>query len=141
MPRQCAAAAGRRGSVARVKWLLVFLGGGIGSVLRYALAGAVQARTDGFPFGTLAVNAAGCLAIGLLWGVAEARGVPAGAHARVLIFAGLLGGFTTFSSFGLETLLLVETGRWPEALAYAGASLVGGVTLVAAGLVTARALA
>lgn len=130
-----------RGSVGPVKWLLVFLGGGVGSMLRYGLAGVVQARFDGFPWGTLAVNALGCLVIGLLWGAAEARGVPEGAHVRVLAFAGLLGGFTTFSSFGLETLLLLETGRWPEALAYASASLLGGVVLVAAGLVTARALA
>ena len=127
--------------MARVKWLLVFLGGGIGSMLRYGLAGAVQARVDGFPWGTLAVNAAGCLVIGLLWGAAEVRGVPAGSQLRLLLFAGLLGGFTTFSSFGLETLLLVETGQWPQALAYAGSSLVGGVVLVGVGLVTARALA
>ena len=109
-------------------------------MLRYGLAGVVQARFDGFPWGTLAVNAIGCLVIGLLWGAAEARGVPAAAQLRVFAFAGLLGGFTTFSSFGLETLLLLETGQWPQALAYAGASVAGGVVLVAAGLVTARAL-
>jgi fluoride exporter len=87
--------------------LLVGLGGFIGSVLRYALGGLVQqwSRRDDFPVGTLAVNLAGCLVIGLLAQLAEARSAFT-PETRAFIFVGILGGFTTFSSFGNETLNL-----------------------------------
>jgi len=89
------------------KLLLAGVGGFIGSALRYAVAGLVQNSTGSirFPFGTLAVNLLGCAAIGLLSQLAETRGVFT-AEARVLIFIGVLGGFTTFSAFGNETINL-----------------------------------
>ena len=110
-------------------------------MLRYGLAGVVEARTGGtFPWGTLGVNWAGCLVIGVLWGLFEARGLHPGSGFRVFLFAGILGGFTTFSSFGLEAVTLAALGRPNAALAYVGASVVVGLALVAAGLALARGL-
>lgn len=89
------------------KLLLVGVGGGIGSVLRYVLSTAVQrwAGNGAFPYGTLAVNLIGCLVIGVLAHLAEVRSffTP---EIRAFVFVGLLGGFTTFSSFGNDTLNL-----------------------------------
>ncbi|MBI4470454.1 MAG: fluoride efflux transporter CrcB [Acidobacteria bacterium] len=91
----------------RVLW--VGLGGFIGSVARYGLSGTVQkwyARED-FPLGTLVVNCLGCMTIGFLSELAEARGALS-AEARAFLFIGVLGGFTTFSSFGNETMNLLR---------------------------------
>ena len=94
-------------------WLLAGLGGFLGSVGRYALSGAVQSMLPAsrFPWGTLAVNVAGCFAIGILGGLAEHRALLT-AEARVFLMIGLLGGFTTFSSFGFETLALLRDGQF-----------------------------
>ena len=85
------------------------------------------------------MNSVGCLAIGLLATLADVRGViPPGL--RLFLVAGLLGGFTTFSTFGLETWRLVENGRWPLAAAYALGSVATGLAAVAVGVVVGRAL-
>jgi CrcB protein len=97
-----------------VKALWVGVGGFVGSVLRYYLSGLVQewTRRDDFPVGTLAVNVLGCLVIGLLSQLAEDRGAFS-PEARAFVFIGILGGFTTFSSFGNETMNLWRDGqRW-----------------------------
>ena len=109
--------------------IAIALGSGFGGVLRYLAGAAVHmlwART--FPWGTLAVNVAGSALIGLLWIYLSARG-EAGELARAFVIVGLLGGFTTFSSFSLETLLLLEQQGWVRAGAYVAAS----VTLCLAG--------
>jgi len=95
-----------------VKLLLVGAGGFLGSVLRYLAGGAVQAaaRHPHFPWGTLAVNAAGCLLIGFLGGVAETRHVLT-LEQRLFLITGFLGGFTTFSAYGFETYYLVRVGE------------------------------
>jgi CrcB protein len=92
--------------------LFVGIGGFIGSVLRYVLSGAVQewTRRDDFPVGTLAVNVLGCLVIGLLSQLAEARGAFS-PETRAFVVIGVLGGFTTFSSFGNETINLWRDGE------------------------------
>lgn len=92
--------------------LLAGVGGFFGAAARHALGGLVQrvCGAPAFPWGTLAVNLVGCLLIGLLAGVAEVRG-PLSSEQRVLLFAGLLGGFTTFSAFGHETFELWRAGR------------------------------
>jgi fluoride exporter len=103
--------------------LLVALGGAVGSVARYGV-GLAAARWFGlaFPWGTLAVNLAGSLAIGVL----AARVGPADESTRLLLGVGLLGGFTTFSAFSLETVRLLE--HQPGlAMSYAAASLLLGV--------------
>jgi CrcB protein len=99
---------------------LIFIGGGLGSLARYGVAiglRAAGATPDGFPTGTLVVNILGCFAIGLVaqavvsgWGVRE--------DLRLALTVGLLGGFTTFSSFGLESVQMWSDGHHARALAY-----------------------
>jgi CrcB protein len=91
--------------------LLVALGGAVGSVARYKLSGLVLHHTIDwrFPAGTFAVNVLGCLVAGVLAGLAEKHDLLS-ADARLLLFTGLLGGFTTFSAFGVETVHLVKRG-------------------------------
>jgi len=101
-----------------VKVLLAGCGGFLGSVARYLLGGWVQRLVQApvFPFGTLVVNVSGCLAIGILGGLADQRGLLS-PGARVFLLIGVLGGYTTFSSFGYETLQLLRDGEAMPALA------------------------
>jgi CrcB protein len=111
--------------------LLVGFGGFIGSILRYLVGGAVQQsmkRMD-FPFGTLAVNLIGCFIIGILAQYGEARGAFS-TESRAFIFFGLLGGFTTFSSFGNDTVNLVRESFVMNALANVGANVALGLLAV-----------
>ena len=107
------------------KLLLAGIGGFCGSMLRYSVSGLVQnfSRSIAFPYGTLAVNLLGCLAIGLLSQLAETRGVFT-AETRTLVFVGVLGGFTTFSAFGNETINLWRDGESGLALLNISAHLV-----------------
>jgi fluoride exporter len=107
------------------KILLAGIGGFAGSALRFVVAGLVQNSSGSirFPFGTLFVNLAGCLLIGFLSQLAETRGFF-GAEARTLIFVGVLGGFTTFSAFGNETINLWRDGESMLAAANIAAHLV-----------------
>jgi CrcB protein len=99
--------------------LIVALGGAIGSVLRYETGAFVlrQVGTSPFPWGTFTVNVAGCLIAGLLAGLGEHFGFLT-ANVRLLLFTGFLGGFTTFSAFGVETIGLVERGDFALAGTY-----------------------
>lgn len=94
-----------------MKLVLVAIGGAAGSVLRYLVGGWTQsgAGPTGFPIGTLTVNLVGCFVIGLLSQLSEARGFL-GPEARALLLVGLLGGFTTFSAFGNETVNALRDG-------------------------------
>lgn len=95
--------------------LLVFLASGIGGVLRYAVSGVVQSWWGPtFPIGTLTVNMVGCFVMGFL-ATALTGSVMVREEYRVAILVGLLGGFTTFSSFGAETMALVGTRQWTQA--------------------------
>jgi CrcB protein len=111
--------------------LFVGVGGFIGSTLRYVVAGWVQqlSKSLDFPYGTLAVNLIGCFVIGFLGELAEARGIFA-SETRLLIFIGLLGGFTTFSSFGNDTLNLVRSGQMLNALTNVAVNVLFGLLLV-----------
>lgn len=93
--------------------LLVGLGGFIGSASRYLISGAVQkyASNSWFPYGTMTVNILGCLIIGLLAGLAESRGIFT-SESRAFVFIGVLGGFTTFSSFTYDTTSLIHNGQY-----------------------------
>ncbi len=95
-----------------MKLLWVGLGGFAGAILRYLVSGWAQGASGSasFPYGTLAVNVLGCLVIGVLSYLADARGFLS-AEARLLIMVGVLGAFTTFSTFGNETLNLLRDGE------------------------------
>lgn len=114
--------------------LLVGLGGFIGSSLRYALGGWIQ-RLSGnpwFPYGTFGVNALGCFLIGLLGGWSDNAGFFSPA-VRLFLFIGLLGGFTTFSTFGYETLALMRDRQMAAAFLNGGLHLFFGLGAVWAG--------
>ena len=114
--------------------LLVGTGGFLGSVLRYAVGGWVGRLKSGwtFPIETLLINVAGCLVIGFLAGLGESRGIFSGS-ARAFLFIGVLGGFTTYSTFGHETFQLVRVGQWPAAAASVGLHVALGIGGVWAG--------
>ncbi|MGA3244901.1 MAG: fluoride efflux transporter CrcB [Bacteroidota bacterium] len=110
-------------------YLLVFAGGGIGAAARYWLSGLVYQRLGSeFPSGTLVVNVIGCLLIGFLISIFEERFVlyPS---LRIFLTIGLLGGFTTFSSFSFETMALLRDGE----LLYASANILLSVVLCLGG--------
>lgn len=108
--------------------IMVALGGALGACLRYLVG-----LTVGFPLGTLAVNVAGSFAIGVVW-------VALADKALLLPFlmTGLLGGFTTFSAFSLDTMRLLETGRAAVAFSYVGASVILSLAACLLGLWVAR---
>lgn len=114
--------------------LLVGLGGFIGAVLRYALMGVVHRYLDPtrFPYGTLTVNLAGCLAIGFLAGMADARGAFT-PESRVFVLVGIIGAFTTFSTFSYETMNLLRNGQAPVALVNVTLHILMGLAAVWAG--------
>lgn len=120
--------------------LLVALGGAMGSVARYKMSGWVLHHTLDwkFPAGTFAVNVIGCLLAGLLAGLAEKQELFS-ADARLLLFTGLLGGFTTFSAFGLETMYLLRKGELLVAGSNVALSVVAGLLALWLGLGAARA--
>ena len=121
-----------------MRWLAIFVGGGLGAVARYELGGLVQRSTGAFfPWGTLVVNASGCLAIGFLATLLEERSLL-GPVWRLFLLVGVLGGYTTFSTFGLETWRLVESGDWLRAAGNAGGSVALGLAAVATGVAAAR---
>lgn len=98
-------------------WLLVGLGGAVGAMTRHG-AGVLTNRVAGspMPYATALVNVLGCAVIGLLAGGVASGHLRMTSEARLFVFVGILGGFTTFSSFGLDTLTLVIEGRVGHAL-------------------------
>ena len=121
--------------------LLVAMGGAIGASARYLLGGWVMrlAHEPRFPWGTLVVNLLGCLVIGWLAGLMLDRGLF-GPSFRLFVLIGILGGFTTFSSFGLETWTLLQDRQLSAACLNMALQLGGGLLAVAAGAAIARAL-
>ena len=98
-------------------WILVGLGGALGSIARHALNHVVHQRflSTSFPIGIFVVNALGSLLIGLLAGLLASSRMHLAYPARVFLIVGVLGGFTTFSSFSLDTLALVRDGHQAQA--------------------------
>jgi CrcB protein len=121
------------------KFWLVGVGGFLGSVLRYGVGGWVGRMKAGwtFPIETLVINVSGCVVLGALAGLAESRGVFSGTT-RAFLFIGLLGGFTTFSTFGYETFQLLRDAQWQRAVLSTGLQVVLGVGGVWAGHSLAR---
>ena len=121
-----------------MKLIAIICGAAIGASGRYFLSGWISssARAN-FPWGTLAVNLLGCLVIGLLWGMGEkADWSPL---IRSFLFIGILGSFTTFSSFGLETAHLLMADMSGSALIYVATSNLGGFAMVWAGITAGSA--
>ena len=114
--------------------LMVALGGALGSVARYKLGGVVLHQTQAwnFPLSTFCVNVLGCLVIGLLAGLVE-HGDLFSMQARLFLFTGLLGGFTTFSAFGYETFFLLRRGLIFTSTLYVALSVICGLVAVFAG--------
>ena len=120
-----------------VTYVWVALGGAVGAASRFAVAQWTGARWGWtFPWGTLAVNLTGSLAIGLVMTLLLARG--ADPTYRLLLVTGFLGGYTTFSAFSFETLSLLEARRWDAAALYVAGSVVLGLLATALGLGLAR---
>ena len=123
--------------------LYVFAGGGTGAVLRHQTGRLLthvlgpQAVTA-FPWATLAVNVIGSCAMGVLAGWLARHGDAAGEQWRLLVGVGLLGGFTTFSAFSLELMLLIERGQPWLAASYALVSMLAGLTALYIGLIAMR---
>ena len=122
----------------RILLLIVF--GALGTLARYGLQGLVQYRTGTmFPTGTLAVNLVGCF---LLGGVAQyaLHRLTIPPEWRIALTIGFFGAFTTFSTFGYETVKMLEDAEWAKAALYVGASVLGGLLAVVAGMRLADAL-
>jgi CrcB protein len=116
----------------------IALAGALGTLCRYAMTGWMQRWLGpAFPWGTLSVNLVGCLLLGLLLELARQTGwVPA--EFRTIAGVGFLGGFTTFSTFGVETFRAIESGDWMSGGLNILLNVVGGLALVAVGIGAAR---
>ena len=117
----------------------IFIGGGscIGGAARYIISVAMKAMSKGFPWGTLIVNLVGCLVIGLLWGFFSKNSSESSSWA-LFMTVGICGGFTTFSTFSKEALMMLQAGNFLSLLAYVTISVIAGLALVAAGYYLVR---
>jgi fluoride exporter len=123
-----------------VRVLLLMVFGAAGTLARYGLDGWIQYRAGpGFPFGTLTVNTLGCFFLGVIgqFGLSHLSMPP---DLRIGLTIGLMGGFTTFSTFGWDSIRMLQTGEWPRALAYIGASVLGGLAAMMLGMRAGNAL-
>ena len=121
-----------------LKYFLLAAGGAIGTITRYLVSGSTSRLLQAtvFPWGTLAVNLSGSFIIGLLAGCYEANLVSQGM--RTFLFIGILGGYTTFSAFSLETFSLVRAGEIRYALINLAASNLGGIALAFGGFLLSQ---
>ena len=124
----------------KLNLLIIALGGALGAVSRFLLGNGVsRALGSALPYGTFVINIVGCFAMGLLMTIIVDREMIPAAW-RLFLCVGFLGGFTTFSSFGYEALMLLTEGRLLAALAYVGGSVVLDLVAAAAGVLCARAV-
>jgi len=134
------------GMIAIWGYLIVFFGAGIGGALRHAINRATLPSGSLFPVGTFFINVSGSLAMGVIAGWLTFRADGAGhfasgfhgQHVRLFLTTGLLGGFTTFSAFSLDTALLIERGRFGFAVLYATGSVLVSVAALFTGLAIMR---
>ena len=120
------------------RWLLVALGGGLGSLSRYAVSGlAHKAFGDTFAWGTFAVNVLGCLVIGFMFALADQKQIIS-SSVRLFFMVGFLGAFTTFSTYSLESMNFIRNGESFLALANVAANNLVGAAFVVVGFLVGR---
>ena len=117
--------------------LFIGCGSFIGGAARYLISVAMKTISKGFPWGTLVVNLVGCLVIGLLWGFFSKNSGESSSWA-LFMTVGICGGFTTFSTFSKEALMMLQAGNFISLLAYVAISVIAGIALVAAGYYLVR---
>lgn len=120
-----------------MKYLLLGLGGALGTIIRYFISTLNQSINSPIPFGTLTVNLLGSFLIGVSWGY---FGNGAHHHIKHFLFIGFFGGFTTFSTFAFENYDLVKNGSFPHALFYISISCILGITLAWIGITLGKFL-
>ena len=120
-------------------YVLAALGGGLGALARWGIAGALPSSPTGWPWATLLVNVTGCLLLGVLFALLATR-FPRSTWPRPLLAVGVLGGFTTYSAFAVEVVRMAEAGAALPAAGYVVTSVVGGVVAVAAGTLAVHAV-
>jgi fluoride exporter len=126
------------GKSVRIILLIVF--GAAGTLARYGLDGWIQYRVGSvFPVGTLTINVLGCLALGVI-GQFSLNHITVSPDLRIGLTIGLMGGFTTFSTFGWDTVRMLEEGEWTKASLYVGASVFGGLVAIMLGMRAGDAL-
>ncbi len=122
-------------------YFAVGLGSGLGGICRYAIGALLVARYGpGLPWGTFVINVSGSFLIGLVAELAQTRAMGVDPLVRILLTAGFLGGYTTFSSFSYEAVTLAQDRDWKLSLAYALGSLVLGIAACYLGIVAGRLL-
>ena len=117
--------------------IMVGCGSFIGGAARYLVSIAMKTVGKGFPWGTLVVNLVGCLIIGLLWGFFSRNSSESSSWA-LFMTVGICGGFTTFSTFSKEALMMLQAGNFMSLMAYVAISVIAGIALVAAGFYLVR---
>ena len=117
--------------------LFIGCGSVLGGAARYLVSIAMKTVGKGFPWGTLVVNLVGCLFIGLLWGFFSKNSNESSSWA-LFMTVGICGGFTTFSTFSKEALMMLQAGNFFSLLAYVAISVIAGIALVAAGYYLVR---
>ena len=117
--------------------ILIGCGSFLGGAARYLISVAMKTMSKGFTWGTLAVNLVGCLVIGLLWGLFS-RSASENSSWALFMTVGICGGFTTFSTFSKEALMMLQAGNFISLLAYVTISVIAGIALVATGYYLAR---
>ena len=121
-------------------FVIVFLGAGLGGALRHGInVGSAKILGLSFPYGTLAVNLLGCLIMGLLVEWFSLRADP-GQHWRLFLSTGILGGFTTFSTFSLDAVNMLDRGQSVHAFLYIAMSLLLGIAALFIGMQVVRAM-
>lgn len=116
---------------------LIGAGSFIGGAARYLVSLMMKGISKGFPWATLAANLLGCFLIGLLWGVFS-RSASEGSNWALFLTVGFCGGFTTFSTFSKEALMMLQAGNFWGFAGYVGISVIAGIALVASGYFMVR---
>lgn len=120
--------------------LAVALGGALGSLLRYVVAGAIQSPANPFPLGILIVNITGGFIMGVIVELTALK-LQVSPELRAFLTVGILGGYTTFSTFSLDSVMLIQRGDYAGAVLYIGASVVLSISAVVFGVALIRAIA